>query len=76
MPKLPVIKAKALLKAVQKAGFYQFHQAGSHIQMKNKEGFRITIPFHPSQEIRRGTLRGIIADMDLTVEKFIRLLKK
>ena len=74
MPKLPVIKAKKLLKIVQKAGFFKFHQAGSHIQMKHRDGRRITIPFHPSQEIRRGTLKGIIDDMNLSVEEFKKLL--
>ena len=76
MPKLPVIKAKNLLSALQKAGFAKHHQAGSHIQLKHADGRRVTIPYHPSHEIRRGTLRGIINDLHLTVEDFMILLKK
>lgn len=75
MPKLPVVKAKILLKALIKLGFEKHHQAGSHIQLKHSDGRRTTVPYHPSKEIRKGTLRGIINDIDLTVEEFIRALK-
>lgn len=76
MSKLPVLKARKLLKTLQRLGFYKHHQAGSHIQLKHPDGRRTTIPYHPTQEIRRGTLRAIIDDLDMTVEEFIRALKK
>ncbi len=75
MPKLPVIKARDLLKTLLKLGFYKHHQTGSHIQLKHSDGRRTTIPYHPSQEIRRGTLKGIINDIDMTVDEFIKVLK-
>jgi len=75
MPKLPVVKAKILLKALLKLGFEKHHQVGSHIQLKHSDGRRTTVPYHPSKEIRKGTLRSIISDIDLTVEEFIRALK-
>lgn len=76
MPKLPVVKARLLLKTLKKLGFYKHHQAGSHIQLKHPDGRRTTIPYHPNQEIRRGTLKSIIDDLDLTIEEFIKALKK
>ena len=76
MPKLPVVKARELLKVLKKLGFYKHHQVGSHMQMKNPDGRRTTIPYHPTQEIRRGTLKAIIDDLDITVEEFIKALKK
>lgn len=76
MSKLPVLKARKLLKTLQRLGFYKHHQVGSHVQLKHPDGRRTTIPYHPTQEIRRGTLRAIIADLDMTVEEFIRVLKK
>jgi len=76
MPKLPVIKAKELLKILLKAGFAKYHQAGSHIQLKHSDGRRTTLPYHPSQEIRRGTLKGIIGDIGMTVEEFTEFLKE
>lgn len=76
MPKLPVLKAKELLKILKKSGFYEYHQAGSHIQMKHLDGRRTTVPYHPSTEIRRKTLKGIIDDLEVTVEEFIEIVRE
>lgn len=76
MPKLPVVKADKLLKTLQKLGFVKFHQVGSHIQLKHPDGRRTTIPYHPKQEIRKGTLKSIIDDLEISVEEFITALKK
>lgn len=75
MPKLPVVKAKGLLKTLQKLGFFKHHQTGSHIQLKHPDGRRTTIPYHPTQEIRRGTLKAIIEDLDMSAEEFIDAFK-
>ncbi len=75
MPKLPVLTARKLLKILIRAGFYEHHQSGSHIQMKHSDGRRTTVPFH-NQEIRRGTLRAIINDIEMTVDEFIILMGK
>lgn len=76
MPKLPVLKAKELLKILKKVGFAEYHQSGSHIQMKHSDGRRTTVPYHPSFEIRRKTLKGIIDDLDITVEEFIEIVRE
>jgi len=76
MPKLPVVKARELLKTLQKLGFYKYHQAGSHIQLKHEDGRRTTIPYHPRQEIRRGTLKAIIDDLEMSVDEFTKALRK
>jgi len=76
MPRLPVVKANKLFKMLQKVGFVKFHQVGSHIQMKHPDGRRVTIPYHPNKEIRRGTLKGIITDLGMSVEDFIKILRK
>lgn len=76
MPKLPVIKAQKLLNVLKKHGFYKYHQVGSHIQLKHADGRRTTIPYHQRKEIRRGTLKAIIDDLDMTIEEFIKSLKK
>lgn len=75
MPKLPVVKAKKLLKTLQKLGFVKYHQVGSHIQLKHPDGRRATLPYHPTKEIRRGTLSAIIDDLNMTIEEFIEALK-
>lgn len=75
MPKLPVVKASKLFRILTKAGFVKHHQVGSHVQLKHLDGRRTTIPLHSSKEIRRGTLKAILNDLDMSVEEFIKLLK-
>ncbi|MCL5438544.1 MAG: type II toxin-antitoxin system HicA family toxin [Patescibacteria group bacterium] len=74
MPKLPVVKASKLLRALKKLGFYEHHQVGSHIQLKHPDGRRTTLPYHPTQEIRRKTLKAIIDDLDMSIEEFTKAL--
>ncbi|MBM3208954.1 addiction module toxin, HicA family [Candidatus Shapirobacteria bacterium] len=76
MPKLPVVRASELLRALKRLGFYKFHQSGSHIQLRRADGRKTTIPYHPSKEIKKGTLRAIINDLDLSVDELIKVLKK
>lgn len=76
MPRLPVVKASKLLRALLKLGFYKHHQVGSHIQLKHADGRRVTLPYHPAQEIRRKTLKAIIDDLEMTLEEFIEALKR
>ncbi|MDP3998244.1 MAG: type II toxin-antitoxin system HicA family toxin [bacterium] len=76
MPKLPVVKASKLLRTLLKLGFYKNHQVGSHVQLKHPDGRRVTLPYHPTREIRRKTLKAIIDDLEITPEEFIKTLKK
>ena len=73
MPKLLVIKARQLYKILLKLGFEKHHQVGSHIQLRHPDGRRTTIPYHPSQEIRKGTLKAILNDIDVTTEEFLQV---
>ena len=76
MPKLPVIKVQKLLKTLKKIGFVEYHRAGSHIQLRHSDGRRVTLPFHKGKDIRRGTMRGILNDIGISVEDFIKVLRK
>lgn len=76
MPKLPVIKARELIRVLQNLGFFKYHQVGSHAQFKHSNGKRITVPIHSGKDLKRKILRGIIEDLEITVEEFILLIKK
>ena len=75
MPKLPVVKTRELTRVLRRLGFFPHHAVGSHLQMKHVDGRRITIPVHAGKDVPHGTLRGIISDLDMTVEEFIKALK-
>lgn len=75
MPKLPRIPSLLVIKALKRAGFYEHHSSGGHIQIRHfgKPYLRITIPFH-RKDLNPKTLKSIIEQTELTVEEFIDLL--
>jgi len=75
MPKLPIIKAKDLTRVLRRLGFSEHHRVGSHAQFKHPDGRRVTVPIHPGKDIKKKTLKGIIDDLEISVEEFIKILK-
>lgn len=76
MPKLPVVGEREVLKALKKAGFIFSFQAGSHATFKHPiTGKRLTVPLHRGKDFKKGTLRNIIRQADLSVDEFIRYMK-
>jgi len=73
--KLPRITAAETIKALEKAGFSFSRQSGSHKICKNKEGKRTTVPYHSGKILHPKTLKSILRDADLTIDRFIELLR-
>lgn len=74
MSKLPQVKPKHLLRAVQKAGFEIKKQRGSHIDLRHPDGRRTTIPIH-NKTLGKGILKAILRQTELTVEEMRKLLR-
>ena len=74
--RLPALKPREVISALEKAGWYIHRQKGSHLIM-HKAGSSniIVIPLH-AHDLPKGTLRGILSDAELSVEEFIRLLRR
>lgn len=76
MPRLPAVKSKKVISVLKKAGFRISHQTGSHVILdKPFHPLIITVPSH-KRDLKKGTLRRIIKDAGLTVERFNKLLKE
>lgn len=75
MGRLPSLTTRQVIKKLKKAGFIFDRQAkGSHeIWYNPKNKRRVTVPNHPGSPLPKGTLRAIIKEAGLTVEKFLRL---
>jgi len=74
--KLPVIRPKHLIKILEKKGCIFKRQSGSHRIFYCPENKKIiTVPMH-AEDIKKGLLRSIIKELNLSVEEFINLLKK
>ena len=71
MPRLPVLKGREIIAALQKIGYAQTRQRGSHIRLECQGRKSITVPNHA---VGRGLLRKILRDAELTPEQFEELL--
>ena len=72
MPKLPVVRPKEALRALQKVGFVLIRQRGSHAQLK-KANLLVTLPMH-SRDLNPETLKSILRQAKLSAEEFTDLL--
>jgi predicted RNA binding protein YcfA (HicA-like mRNA interferase family) len=71
MPKLPSIRAREFVRVAMSVGFVLDRQRGSHaIYYRAMDNKRIVVPMHGSSDLKPGTLRGLIADIGLTVDQF------
>ena len=76
MPKLPVIRCQQLIRVLKKLGFFEHPERGSsHLVFKHADG-RVTTVARHSGDFPRGTLRGILRDINIAPEEFIKLLRK
>lgn len=75
MGKLPAVKPREVIKALQRAGFYLHHQTGSHVRLihQTKPHRRVSIPLH-NKDLKKGTFKSILRQAELSVEEFIKLL--
>jgi Predicted periplasmic or secreted lipoprotein len=77
MTKTPVLTANDVIRGLKKAGFMLYRQArGSHeIWYNPVTKRRTTVPNHPGIDIRKGTLKAILKEADLSLEEFLKLLE-
>ncbi|MBI4599502.1 type II toxin-antitoxin system HicA family toxin [Candidatus Uhrbacteria bacterium] len=73
MPKLAEVLPKDLLQALLKAGFFIFHQVGSHARLHHADGRRVTIAIH-SKPLPKGTFRAILRQANVSRKDIEELL--
>lgn len=73
--KLPVLKAKEVVRALLRGGFYVHHQTGSHARLFHnaKRDLRVTVPIH-SKDIPPSLLKRILRQAALSEEEFQELI--
>ncbi|MFZ5911213.1 MAG: type II toxin-antitoxin system HicA family toxin [Chloroflexota bacterium] len=72
MPKLPVLKPRQVIAALEKAGFRQVRQKGSHVQFK-RGNLLVTVPNHPG-DLNPGVLKSILRQAQMSADEFQALL--
>lgn len=72
-PRSPVISGAQLVKALERAGWVQARQRGSHVRLKHPgRATPLVVPLH--RELKRGTLNGILRDAGLSSDDLRGLL--
>jgi len=74
-PPLPTITPKKIIRALQQGGFVFKRQTGSHRSYihPDRPGKVVTIAYH-NKDLKKGTLKSILRQAELSVEEFIKLL--
>ena len=69
MPKLPRFTGKEMVKFLARRGFMVVRVRGSHHVMQNGK-LRTVVPVHGNSQLRIGTLRGILRDVEMHPDDF------
>jgi predicted RNA binding protein YcfA (HicA-like mRNA interferase family) len=72
MGNIPILKPREVVSILQKMGFVQIRQKGSHKQFKHYDGRITTVPFHSGCDISPVLLREILKDISVTIEEFLK----
>ncbi|MBI4126279.1 MAG: type II toxin-antitoxin system HicA family toxin [Deltaproteobacteria bacterium] len=75
MSHLGPIPTRLIIRALERAGFSQVRQRGSHVILKHPDGRTTVVPMHRGEDLGRGLLRKIMRDADMLPEEFLRFVR-
>lgn len=68
----PVLRAREVGTILERLGFAEVRQRGSHKQYRHANGRHTTVPFHQGRDISPILLRQIARDIGLPVEEMLK----
>ena len=74
MPRLPRLRGREVIAALQRAGFAILRSKGTHHFMQHPDGRRTVVPVHAGEIIGPGLLSKILRDTEMEVEELVRWL--
>jgi predicted RNA binding protein YcfA (HicA-like mRNA interferase family) len=66
---LPALFGTEMVKILQRNGFIEIRQSGSHTTMRHADGRQTTVPIYGRTALGKGLLRQIMRDAALTSEQ-------
>ncbi len=75
MSKLPILTGLKLVKILEKVGFKNVRQKGSHVFLKHQDNRITIIPVHKGKDIDRSLLRKILRDTKISPDNLKDILK-
>lgn len=71
MGSVPVLKPREVIARLERLGFVEVRQRGSHKQFRHADGRVTTVPMHAGRDIAPTLLRQICRDIRVTSTEFI-----
>ncbi|RHW18820.1 addiction module toxin, HicA family [Sphingomonas gilva] len=72
MPRFPVLSGSDVIKALERLGFEQVRQRGSHVVMRRGSAGCV-VPLH--REVKAGTLAGLLRQASVMQDEFLAAVK-
>jgi predicted RNA binding protein YcfA (HicA-like mRNA interferase family) len=69
--KPPILKPRELVAVLERLGFAEVRQRGSHKQFRHADGRVTTVPYHPGRDISPTLLRQIARDVGLSIDELL-----
>ena len=73
MTRLPLLAGREIIKALERIGYREVRQRGSHVRLQCGDRNSVTVPMYST--VSHGLLRKILRDAELTSLEFQRLLR-
>ena len=73
-PRVPWVRPEQVVRALERDGWVRARQRGSHLTLKKRGYPPVAVPMH-NRDVRPGTLRSILDDAGLSIERFQELLR-
>jgi predicted RNA binding protein YcfA (HicA-like mRNA interferase family) len=71
---LPVVTVRQAMQALQRDGWYVSRTTGHHILRHPSKPGRVTLSNHPSETLKKRTLKSILTQAGLSASQFRSLL--
>ena len=72
MGNIPTLKPKEVIRHLERLGFKEIRQRGSHKQYRHADGRCTTVPYHQGRDISPILLRQIAKDIGMTTEELLK----
>jgi predicted RNA binding protein YcfA (HicA-like mRNA interferase family) len=63
------VPGSRIVRALERHGFKVARVAGSHHIMRHPDGHGVTVPVHGNRDVAKGTPRGILNDVAMTIQQ-------
>jgi predicted RNA binding protein YcfA (HicA-like mRNA interferase family) len=71
MTKVPPLKPREVIAILERFGFAQVRQRGSHCQFRHTDGRATTVPDHHGRDVSPILIRKIAEDIRVPIEEFL-----